>query len=1000
MNHRPPKKSLKQKLAVALSVVNALNVCAPMALPYVNVAKNVRADGGQAEPLSDGLARAFYGTAQAEGPGDTTTVGPGQEEPRETVESGGKQVIEGGTGSGAAGGVGSITNLNHSGSQVVNSGVSGGSGGTGIVTNMNNGGWQDVNFGGTSMITTMNGGTQDVHNGATGSVNVMSGGWQNVSGGTGTVSTMSSGTQYVAGGTGTVSTMNGGRQNVVSGGNVTVGTMNGGRQDISDGCTGTVATMSGGEQIVWGGNGTVATMSGGTQKVYGGATGTVATMSGGTQIVNTGGTGTVHTLNNGGTQIVYKYGTTKNTRVKDGGVIEENGEGATMVNGGTFIDVEFDSSGVHRLVSGATRSGETVSGHILEVGNGGTAINITVSNGGTQNVLSGGVASGGTINNGGKQNIASGGIASGATINNSGSQTVSSGGTATAATVSSGGVQSVLSGGVASGGTINSGGVQNIASGGTASGTTINNSGSQTVSSGGTATATTVNSGGTITVEDYATAQIDEANGGVLHLSDLGLAEAQFGALGNQATVNNYNLTTLYARGDNVHLGLSDDSNHSGANKTLHIVNMDGYANFIVNTDLRNNKSDLIKIETAANATKPNTVQINHDPTLAKGEEVTSASATVATVGSGTATFVGVKSTINSIDYLPEIETIDGGRTWVIRRVMKTANDAAHSAVMGSLAGMATLSTGNDFIGAATEGLSLTANEGRDGVAAFAKMGGGSLRQETGSHVDVNTWNAILALGYKNRKESKTEECNASQSDSLRITNSKSPRSQEFLIGAFFEYGSGNYTTVDGDNRGDGSVRNTGGGVLAKWTAAHGLYVEGSLRAGTVKDDARDVLKDNAGNGYSYETDAGYFGAHLGVGKEIPLANGNVIDVYGKFFYNRKNSVSFSANNSCFDLDAVTSRVLRVGARYTVKREKWNFYGGVAYEHEFDGVAEGTVEGLPIRSADIKGGSFRAEIGATMKPDENSPWQLDLNMAGFAGKKQGFSGGVSVSFMF
>ena len=41
----------------------------------------------------------------------------------------------------------------------------------------------------------------------------------------------------------------------------------------------------------------------------------------------------------------------------------------------------------------------------------------------------------------------------------------------------------------------------------------------------------------------------------------------------------------------------------------------------------------------------------------------------------------------------------------------------------------------------------------------------------------------------------------------------------------------------------------------------------------------------------------------------------------------------------------------------------------------------------------------RGEIGATMKPGENSPWSLDLNVSGFAGKKQGFTGGVSVAFM-
>ena len=306
-----------------------------------------------------------------------------------------------------------------------------------------------------------------------------------------------------------------------------------------------------------------------------------------------------------------------------------------------------------------------------------------------------------------------------------------------------------------------------------------------------------------------------------------------------------------------------------------------------------------------------------------------------------------------------------------------SAQEQTHNTVMAAEAAMAALSMGNDFIGNATEGLAQAANLGADGVSTFARMGGGVMRQETGSHVDTHTWNAILALGHQNKKERGTTE-----------------------YGAFFEYGTGNYTTHNDDSqRGDGSARYTGGGLLAKWTANHGFYVEGSFRAGTVHDDAKNVLRDFAGNGYSYDTNANYFGAHLGVGKEIKLTNGNTVDVYGKYFYNRKNGVSFNAGGH-YDLDAVTSQILRIGARYTIKRDKWDFYAGAAYEHELDGKTTGTAGGLAIRGADTSGASFRGEIGATMKPGENSPWSLDLNVAGFAGKKQGFSGGVSVAFMF
>lgn len=58
-------------------------------------------------------------------------------------------------------------------------------------------------------------------------------------------------------------------------------------------------------------------------------------------------------------------------------------------------------------------------------------------------------------------------------------------------------------------------------------------------------------------------------------------------------------------------------------------------------------------------------------------------------------------------------------------------------------------------------------------------------------------------------------------------------------------------------------------------------------------------------------------GFHLGVGKEIAFDDIHSLDVYGKYFYNRRNGVSFDAGGH-YDLDAVTSQVVRVGARYTL----------------------------------------------------------------------------------
>jgi outer membrane autotransporter protein len=302
--------------------------------------------------------------------------------------------------------------------------------------------------------------------------------------------------------------------------------------------------------------------------------------------------------------------------------------------------------------------------------------------------------------------------------------------------------------------------------------------------------------------------------------------------------------------------------------------------------------------------------------------------------------------------------------------------EQTHNTVMSEEVALEALGAGDDFIAAAEDGLGHASNVGADGIASFATMGGGSIRQETGSHVDTRTWNAIIALGHKNEKE----KCS-------------------FEYGAFFEYGRGNYTTYNGDQRGDGSTYYTGGGLLAKWQKKDGIYVEGSLRAGNVHDDAKNVLRDAMGNPYSYETDAPYWGVHVGVGKVIQLNESSELDVYGKFFHNHRNSVSFDAGGH-YDLDAVNSDVLRLGTRYVMKREKWNFYGGLAYEQEFSGKAEGTADGRAIRGADTSGGSLRAELGAVLNPKKDGPITLDFNLSGFAGKKRGLTGGVAVTFNF
>ena len=307
-----------------------------------------------------------------------------------------------------------------------------------------------------------------------------------------------------------------------------------------------------------------------------------------------------------------------------------------------------------------------------------------------------------------------------------------------------------------------------------------------------------------------------------------------------------------------------------------------------------------------------------------------------------------------------------------------TPTEATHETVMAMEAGTAVVAAGREYVDSAVEGLGLVSNMAPDGTSTFASMGGGVGRYKTGSHVDTHTWNAVVAVGSKREHKKGSLEW-----------------------GVFAEYGRGNYTLHDDNGgRGDGNTHYAGGGLLAKWTNKHDVYTEASFRMGRMSDSASNMLRDVLGNTYGYDVHANYFGGHVGLGKIYKVKGNKDLDVYGKFFYTRRNGVDFDAGGNHYSLDSVASKLLRIGARYGSNDRKWNWYGGLAYEYEFGGESKGTVDGLAIRSASIKGASVRGEIGMRMEATKTNPWKVDIGIFGYGGKHRGFGGSVNVAYMF
>ena len=76
-------------------------------------------------------------------------------------------------------------------------------------------------------------------------------------------------------------------------------------------------------------------------------------------------------------------------------------------------------------------------------------------------------------------------------------------------------------------------------------------------------------------------------------------------------------------------------------------------------------------------------------------------------------------------------------------------------------------------------------------------------------------------------------------------------------------------------------------------------------------------------------------------------------------------------------------------------------YGGMAYEYEFDGKAEGSALGMKLDAPTLKGSTTIAEAGirASHKID-NDVLTLDFGLQGFDGQRSGFGGQLRVGYAY
>lgn len=436
--------------------------------------------------------------------------------------------------------------------------------------------------------------------------------------------------------------------------------------------------------------------------------------------------------------------------------------------------------------------------------------------------------------------------------------------------------------------------------------------------------------------------------------------------------------------------GGSSSSGNAKTGNTLRFENTGGNIKAIKNIDvlgvsaLSDNSKALTITNGAADDLANTTVRlIAADDGLQVGKQITLLTANAGVITNSTALDQSSlkKSSNKFISY--DFEEVKGQSDKIVVTVTGKEADTANARALAEsrAAGVALLNQSSDLL--IDQGFGAVKFNGEDVVKdtyGFAITGGSSIRYNTGSFVKANGFSLIAGLAQKTTVDNGV-----------------------WHWGAFFENGHSNYSThndgVDGAVRGDGDATYNGGGILARFDSAGGMYGEASMRAGSIKNKFGGFAY-NGGIG-SYEDRSTYYGAYLGLGQQRQLSKNTSLDIYGKYFYTHQQGSDFEVLGEQVTTAAVKSSRMQIGGRLTKQvTADVSYYGGVAWEYEFDGAADMAVAGADLAAPSLKGSSGIVEMGIRLKPSKTDKITLDLGAQGHFGKRRGFSGGLQINYSF
>lgn len=303
-------------------------------------------------------------------------------------------------------------------------------------------------------------------------------------------------------------------------------------------------------------------------------------------------------------------------------------------------------------------------------------------------------------------------------------------------------------------------------------------------------------------------------------------------------------------------------------------------------------------------------------------------------------------------------------------------SESSKTLAEAQLGSVAFVTQGAEFV--AYEGMrSIRAAAKEGSFTAFGAMAGGYNRYETGSHVDVEGFS--LAVGTAGR-----------------INN--------LTLAGFVEAGWASSESHVASTEADADHDYYGVGAAMRYDFQSPFYLDGAVRLGQISTE----FDGSYGTGTAkYDADGLYATAHIGAGYVFDLTPDVKLDAYGRYLlsYVEGDDVTLESDaKERFSMDDTTTHAVRLGARLEGAFQTFDWYAGLAYEHVFDGKAEGELKFAGATAAldapSLKGDSAIVDLGFTMKPEANGPWTIGVGLKGYAGDRRGGTGSVDVLYTF